>query len=471
MRWISIDEKPSWFNNAGHTGTYALQSGPQPTVRENFAATRERYTILTGVPSWGHEDQDIPPKLCVLFKGKPGGRILRALEKEFAAPDWLRIQVQENGSYRSEDVVEALDFMLPDAKSPSESIVVLLDWYSGHRTDEVAELVRRKGHVLLFHGGGTTAFSQVNDTHLHALVARMLITLENAWAHSQRTLAQRAGHHQTTPAPKRHVVMEIVQSMWLSIDHGRIAKKGYQQTGPEMPLEGPVDRADVYKDLRPVMDKIDPGSQPTSGQVGTSIRDRAVAFVNAEWEAGRLHSWADAHLLIEEHDDEDEPVEEGLEAFTYDPSDHSDSSGSADDDGGDGGDGGGGGGGAKGRDDDGDVHPDLDDPRGPPLYDLLWSPSSDGGDDDGGGGGGEPAAASSAPAPSQRALVPASGGAASSSAAPAPSQRGARGEVAIAATSLSAASSAAPAPCAVEDCLNIFQFRFIYIFHFFLLHY
>ena len=44
MRWLSLDQKPSWFNNAGHTGTYA-QKGSQPTVKEDFHATRERYTI------------------------------------------------------------------------------------------------------------------------------------------------------------------------------------------------------------------------------------------------------------------------------------------------------------------------------------------------------------------------------------------------------------------------------------------
>ena len=59
-------------------------------------------------------------------------------------PDFLLVQVQEYGSYRSEDVVEALNWMLPIAKNSRESIIVLLDWYSGHRTEEVRELMRRK---------------------------------------------------------------------------------------------------------------------------------------------------------------------------------------------------------------------------------------------------------------------------------------------------------------------------------------
>ena len=39
-RSISVDQKPSWFNNAGHTGTFAQQGGSQPSVRENFAQPR-----------------------------------------------------------------------------------------------------------------------------------------------------------------------------------------------------------------------------------------------------------------------------------------------------------------------------------------------------------------------------------------------------------------------------------------------
>ena len=43
MRFLSVDQKPSWFNNAGHTGTFAKKGGSQPSVRENFAHTRQRY--------------------------------------------------------------------------------------------------------------------------------------------------------------------------------------------------------------------------------------------------------------------------------------------------------------------------------------------------------------------------------------------------------------------------------------------
>ena len=85
MGWLSVDQKPSWFNNAGHTGALS-KKGFQQTIRESFAATRQRYTILTSVPSWGHEDPDKPPKVGVLFKGKPDGRILGNIASDFASP-------------------------------------------------------------------------------------------------------------------------------------------------------------------------------------------------------------------------------------------------------------------------------------------------------------------------------------------------------------------------------------------------
>ena len=35
MRWISLDQKPSWFKNAGHTSTFS-QRGKIPTVKEKL---------------------------------------------------------------------------------------------------------------------------------------------------------------------------------------------------------------------------------------------------------------------------------------------------------------------------------------------------------------------------------------------------------------------------------------------------
>ena len=81
MRFLSLDQKPSWFNNAGLTGTFAQRGSSAPTVREDFNATRQRYTIFTAVQNWGHDDPDVPPKICILFKAQPGGTIIKALRE------------------------------------------------------------------------------------------------------------------------------------------------------------------------------------------------------------------------------------------------------------------------------------------------------------------------------------------------------------------------------------------------------
>ena len=139
----------------------------------------------------------MPPKIGVLFKGRPNGSIRRAILQEFTVPDWMLLQVQERGSYRSEDMVTFLDWLLPEALTSEDSIVVILDWFTGHLTDEVYEVVTFKGHLLIFHGGGTTPFTQINDTHLHALVQRLMEQLENEVAHSQHKAAADAGQRKT----------------------------------------------------------------------------------------------------------------------------------------------------------------------------------------------------------------------------------------------------------------------------------
>ena len=53
MRFLSVDQQLSWFNNAGLTGALAVKGRRAPSVKENHAKTRERYTILTAVPVVG----------------------------------------------------------------------------------------------------------------------------------------------------------------------------------------------------------------------------------------------------------------------------------------------------------------------------------------------------------------------------------------------------------------------------------
>jgi hypothetical protein len=106
MRFLSLDQKPSWFNNAGLTGTYARKGGGAPSVREDHQGTRERYTIFTAVQSWANydeSDESVPPKIAVLFKARPDGSVVRRLRDTERKP-WMKVQGQDHGSYRSQDV-------------------------------------------------------------------------------------------------------------------------------------------------------------------------------------------------------------------------------------------------------------------------------------------------------------------------------------------------------------------------------
>lgn len=348
MQWVSLDQKPAYFNNAGHTGTYAEQ-GKWVTVQEDHSATRERYSILTVIPWRGDYAtrtrrgsqpsadglQINPPKFAVLFKGQKGGRIAAQLKREFSC-DFLLPQVQKYGSYRSEDMVEALDWLLPTANDTSESIVVMLDWYSGHRTEEVLDLILKKGHVVLFHGGGTTPYTQVNDTHFHGLIQSLLIRIENHWAHSQREDQQKTGQYRT-PKSTRVDILCMCKKIWEMVwADDQMAEAAYRQTGPAMPLDGDLDKFDISTELARVWVEIDPGDTP--GSIGTKIRDDAIAMINDGW-GTRWTCWEDAYSVIDEHDGEDSPDEEGMEGMRYAPydddDDHPDDSSDPDEEGGD----------------------------------------------------------------------------------------------------------------------------------------
>ena len=86
--------------------------------------------------------------------------------------------------------------------------------------------------------------------------------------------------------------------MWQEIDHADLAEKAYRATGPGLPLEGPILRAAVGKELRKVWDEIDPGR--VAGELGTEIRQKAIDFVNAGWQDGKWSTWWDVYDIIED---------------------------------------------------------------------------------------------------------------------------------------------------------------------------
>ena len=82
-------------------------------------------------------------------------------------------------------MAELLGKSLNHINEDYESRVICLDWHAAHRDPAVAELIASRGHVLLLHGGGTTAYEQVNDTHLHATFQSRMKDLEVAVFYGQ----------------------------------------------------------------------------------------------------------------------------------------------------------------------------------------------------------------------------------------------------------------------------------------------
>lgn len=85
MRWVSFDQKPSWFNNAGLRPQYARTGAARVSAREDHHGTRQRYTIMTTVQSWT-TDGGLPPKCAVLFKANSGRDLATPTRSIFGVP-------------------------------------------------------------------------------------------------------------------------------------------------------------------------------------------------------------------------------------------------------------------------------------------------------------------------------------------------------------------------------------------------
>ena len=65
----------------------------------------------------------------------------------------------------------------------------------------------------------------------------------------------------------------LVKGVWERLDHAAISLRGYEQTGPLLPLEGPIYMSDICRDLRDILKEMCPHDDPD--QIGTQIRDEA----------------------------------------------------------------------------------------------------------------------------------------------------------------------------------------------------
>lgn len=167
-----FDQKPLWFTAAGQEKTLGLRGARKVVVKENLPMTRARFTAMTRC-RWPTPPAD-GKELAVLFKAASGAQI----RAQLLVPSCVLLQFQEKGSYRLQDVLEYLEWILdrsrttvvPRASSqdgeppPGRRVVYILDWFAPHLDPKVDELVHSAGHAVLRIGGHLTGLVQVEDT-------------------------------------------------------------------------------------------------------------------------------------------------------------------------------------------------------------------------------------------------------------------------------------------------------------------
>ena len=132
----------------------------------------------------------------------------------------------------------------------------------------------------MLHGGGTTAYEQVNETHLHATLQKRMKDDGIAVFYGQLEDFAAAGATNACSHTRQDLCMSM-KHVWENIDHQAISHTGYMQTGPLLPLEGPIYMTDLYIYLRELLQEMCPHDDPE--QVGTEIREEARQLVDRSW--------------------------------------------------------------------------------------------------------------------------------------------------------------------------------------------
>ena len=243
LRFRAYDQKPFYFNQAGDGGTLASMDEFEIDVRENHHATRARFTALTKSvdkdPDESMEDvaarshgSGSPRKLAICFKAAGSGARIR---EKLDVPEGVLLQFGPKGSYRVQHVLEVLEWDLGDADGDGDMEIVFLDWFSAHLHPDVRELVKKKGHVLLFIPGGATPWVAVLDTDCHAPYQREYLRAE------KEDNAQQLMNGAAMPATDRQSVLDRANFSWGVVPHSRISETAWKHVGVGLSLDGEED--------------------------------------------------------------------------------------------------------------------------------------------------------------------------------------------------------------------------------------
>ncbi len=236
---VGFDQKPLHFNELGskNTGTLHMEGAPEVKLKENHAATRERFSLMTSVTSSKAEASAVGgPPLQVMFRGSTD-RVLRGLRVDPPLPG-VTLAFGPKGSYRAEHVVRFLEqALLPwtaDREASADYRILYLDAYSAHLGDDVRDVAWARSYVVLYHWGCTTGVCQVNDTDLHAALERQYLYCESV------SLVFQQERDPGNIGRTRQDVMHDVCAVWGSLDHTQAAR-GHKRVGLSNALDGSED--------------------------------------------------------------------------------------------------------------------------------------------------------------------------------------------------------------------------------------
>ena len=113
----------------------------------------------------------------------------------------------------------------------------MMDSYAAHLTQSVRDLAWRRGYIVLYHYGGTTALAQVNDTHLHAPLSKIYQDLE-----TECFLRRQEVNGSKDIGRSNQEVINDVCETWRQAPHDLVAR-GHLHVGLTNKLDGSQDSA------------------------------------------------------------------------------------------------------------------------------------------------------------------------------------------------------------------------------------
>ena len=151
LRYIGYDQKPFYFNSSLAQKTLAMKGSDKVPIKENVAASRERFTGMTTCPSWKLEPgdgvratADGVSGIAVLFRVATGENCTHRVRGKCLGSENMLVQFAPKGSYRVEHVLRYLDWSLNPVATAAETIMVVLDWFSAHLDGRVDDAVHDK---------------------------------------------------------------------------------------------------------------------------------------------------------------------------------------------------------------------------------------------------------------------------------------------------------------------------------------